>query len=199
MKHKLLSTLALACAMFAGSSAFAWDAPTTPSFPVLSSFSGNFVAPENGNSYYIYNVGTGQFLGCGQDWGTRAVTTNEALVTLDGPQWNAAINQNAIVPFKLSHPDPVADGVDESLTGTWMIQNLNTDRAELYLCHEGNSAWFDGDAGRRNTDNNGFWTIAQVGDAYELIPLDGQEGNSIIYGVHLIYMSVNYAYTWTDL
>ena len=198
MKHKLLSTLALACAMFTSSSAFAWDAPTAPSLPAMPSFSGNFVAPEDGNSYYIYNVGTGQFLGCGLDWGTRAVTTNEALVTLDD-MWYVGANKNTIIPFMLTHPDPIGDGVDDSLVETWMIQNLNTNKAETFLCHEGNAAWIDGDAGRRNTDNNGFWTIAQAGDAYELIPLDGNEGNTIIYGVHLTNMSVNYAYTWTDL
>lgn len=200
MKQKLLSLIALAGAMFMSVSVSAWDEPVAPSAPAMPSFSGNWVAPEDGNTYYIYNVGTGQFLGCGFDWGTRAVTTNDKLVTLDGDMWNVGTNKNAVVPFLLSHPDVDAEGLDESLAETWMIQNQNTNKADLYLCHEGNAAWFDGDSGRRNTDNNGFWTIAAAGDAYELIPLDGNEGNTVVFGVHLPNLTkFNAFYTWTDL
>lgn len=201
MKHKLL--FALAGAMMMSMSAFAWDAPTKPSLPTMPQYNGTWVEPETEGTYYIYNVGTGQFLGCGMDWGTRAVTTTAALLTTDDPTWNCAANKNTILPFLLHQTDPVADYLeDETLAGTWQIMNVNTNKStnDQYLCHEGNSAWVDGNSGRRDTDKNGFWTLNKVGDAYEMLPLDGQEGNSIVYGVHLPNLaSAQTFYTWTDL
>ena len=201
MKHKLL--FALAGAMMMSMSAFAWDAPTKPSLPTMPQYNGTWVEPETEGTYYIYNVGTGQFLGCGMDWGTRAVTTTAALLTTDDPTWNCALNKNTILPFLLHQTDPVADYLeDETLAGTWQIMNVNTNKSanDQYLCHEGNSAWVDGNSGRRDTDKNGFWTLNKVGDAYEMLPLDGQEGNSIVYGVHLPNLaSAQTFYTWTDL
>lgn len=201
MKHKLL--FALAGAMMMSMSAFAWDAPTKPSLPTMPQYNGTWVDPETEGTYYIYNVGTGQFLGCGMDWGTRAVTTTAALLTTSDPTWNCAANKNTIIPFLLHQTDPVADYLeDETLAGTWQIMNVNTNKSanDQYLCHEGNAAWVDGNSGRRDTDKNGFWTLNKVGDAYEMLPLDGQEGNSIVYGVHLPNLaSAQTFYTWTDL
>lgn len=201
MKHKLL--FALAGAMMMSMSAFAWDAPTKPSLPTMPQYNGTWVEPETEGTYYIYNVGTGQFLGCGMDWGTRAVTTTAAILTTSDPTWNCALNKNTILPFLLHQTDPVADYLeDETLAGTWQIMNVNTNKSanDQYLCHEGNSAWVDGNSGRRDTDKNGFWTLNKVGDAYEMLPLDGQEGNSIVYGVHLPNLaSAQTFYTWTDL
>ncbi len=201
MKHKLL--FALAGAMMMSMSAFAWDAPTKPSLPTMPQYNGTWVEPETEGTYYIYNVGTGQFLGCGMDWGTRAVTTTAAILTTSDATWNCAANKNTIIPFLLHQTDPVADMLeDETLAGTWQIMNVNTNKSanDQYLCHEGNAAWFDGNIDRRNTDKNGFWTLNKVGDAYEMLPLDGQEGNSIVYGVHLPNLaSAQTFYTWTDL
>lgn len=201
MKHKLL--YALAGAMMMSMSAFAWDAPTRPSLPTFPQYEGTWVDPVNDGTYYIYNVGTGQFLGCGLDWGTRAVTTNAAIVALDDAQWNVGINKNTIIPFQLHQTNLQEDMIeDETLEGTWQIFNLNTNKSsgDKYLCHEGNAAWIDGGVDRRNTDKNGFWTLSKAGDAYEMLPLDGQEGNSIVYGVHLPNLaSAQTFYTWTDL
>ena len=201
MKHKLL--FALAGAMMMSMSAFAWDAPTRPTAPTMPQYNGTWVEPETEGTYYIYNVGTGQFLGCGMDWGTRAVTTTAAILTTSDPTWNVGTNKNTILPFLLHQTDPVADFLeDETLAGTWQIMNVNTNKSanDQYLCHEGNAAWVDGNSGRRDTDKNGFWTLNKVGDAYEMLPLDGQEGNSIVYGVHLPNLaSAQTFYTWTDL
>ncbi len=200
MKHKLLFALAGALMSM---SAMAWDAPTRPTMPTFPQYEGTWVAPENDGTYYIYNVGTGQFLGCGNDWGTRAVTTNVAVLALDDAQWNCGANKNTILPFQLHQTDLTADMIeDETLEGTWQIFNLNTNKSggDKYLCHEGNAAWIDGGIDRRNTDKNGFWNLNPVDGAYELLPLDGQEGNSIVYGVHLPNLaSALTFYTWTDL
>ena len=200
MKHKLLFALAGALMSM---SAMAWDAPTKPTLPAFPQYEGNWVAPEPEGTYYIYNVVTGQFLGCGFDWGTRAVTTTEAVLALDDAQWSCTVNKNIIIPFLLHQTDLATDLLeDETLEGTWQIMNLNTNKSanDQYLCHEGNAAWIDGGQSRRNTDKNGFWKIEQAGDAYEFLPLDGQEGNSIVYGVHLPNLaSAQTFYTWTDL
>lgn len=202
MKHKLL--LALAGAMMC-MSAMAWDEPTKPAKPTFPQYEGTWVTPQTENSYYIYNVGTGQFLGGGFDWGTRAVATTAAVLALDDAQWSCGANKNTIIPFMLHQTDAAADLIEDPegiLEGTWQIMNLNTNKSanNQYLCHEGNAAWIDGGVDRRNTDHNGFWKIEAAGDAYELLPLDGQEGNSIVFGVHLPNLaSARTVYTWTDL
>ncbi|MCR5180623.1 MAG: hypothetical protein K6C30_05355 [Bacteroidaceae bacterium] len=203
MKHNLLSFFALAGAMFMSASVAAWDEPVAPvaptTVPTRPSFEGTWVEPEDGGTYYLYNVGSGQFLGAGQDWGTRAIATAEACVAItDDATTTLTKNKNYIFPFLFSKPsDPT---LDESLQDKWMIQIQQSDRTDVYLCHEGNAAWVDGDLNRRNTDNNGFWEISAVDGGYELIPLDGQEGNTIVYGVHLTNLAKALtAYTWTDL
>lgn len=201
MKHKLLFALAGAAMM--SMSAMAWDEPTKPEKLTFPQYEGKWVAPENDGTYYIYNVGTGQFLGCGFDWGTRAVTTTAAVLSLDDEVWACGANKNTIIPFMLHQTDVVNDLLeDETLQGTWQIMNLNTNKSASaqYLCHEANAAWIDGGQDRRNIDKNGFWKIEAAGDAYEFLPLDGQEGNSIVYGVHLPNLaSARTVYTWTDL
>ena len=211
MKHKLLSLIALAGAMFMSVSASAWDAPKRPAMPTLPempSFNGTWVTPENEGTYYIYNVGTGQFLGAGMNWGTRAVVGHEGVVALDdeeapvvsGRTGSGTNNPTYVLPFKLSHPDVEMLGIDEKWASTWFIQNQNTDVKDYYLCHEGNAAWIDGGDDRRNTDNNGFWNLQAVEDnGYYLLPIDGQEGTSIVFGVHLTNMDATVSYTWTDL
>ena len=73
MKHKLLSLVALAGAMFMSTSVCAqskWDAPVKPDL--------NEVNVENvqaGKVYYVKNVGAGQFLAGGGAWATQAVFT----------------------------------------------------------------------------------------------------------------------------
>lgn len=200
MKHKLLFALAGALMSM---SAMAWDAPTKPTTPTFPQYEGTWVTPESEGTYYIYNVGTGQFLGAGFDWGTRAVATTEAVLALDDAQWSCGANKNTIIPFLLHKTDLATDLLeDETLEGTWQIMNLNTNKSanDQYLCHEGNAAWIDGGQSRRDTDKNGFWKIEQAGDAYEFLPLDGQEGNTIVYGVHLPNLaSAKTVYTWTDL
>ena len=209
MKQKLLSLIALAGAMFMSTSAWAWDEPAKPvaptTYPTMPQYEGTWVTPHDDGIYYIYNVGTGQFLGCGQDWGTRAITTLEALTTPDGETWSCGTNKNAIIPFHFVIPSDY-EGNPE-MSAYWMIKNYNTSNStdNPYLVHEGNGAWIDGwireGNDRLNNDNNGYWNLSKVGDNdYEMIPLDGQEGNTIVFGVHLTnLLKVHTAYTWCDL
>ena len=218
MKHKLLSLIALAGAMLTSTSVFAQVeledpvAPTRPAYPAVES---NWVTPEAGGTYYIYNVGSGQFLGCGLNWGTRAVTTIENLIKLSDATWTCSENKNTIIPFQIS----VAEGLDVS--GDWFyITHLNTNKVpnDIYLCHEGNESWIDGGTGRRDSDNNGCWSIEATEDgAYILRPMDyvtlvDEEGTPILdgdgneqtvlttnsLGLHNTNMGDKTSYTWTD-
>ena len=75
MKHKYFSLLALIGAMTVSTSAMAqWSEPTAPKVPAApAEYEGNWVTPESGGQYYLYNVGSGLFLGGGQTWGTRGI------------------------------------------------------------------------------------------------------------------------------
>ena len=207
MKHKLLFALAGALMSM---SAMAWDAPTKPSMPTLPempSYEGSWVTPENEGIYYIYNVGTGQFLGSGLNWATRAVVAHENVVAMDDAEptkidvgrSSGTNNPTRVLPFKISHPDASileADNLGEEFAETWFIQNQNTDFQDYYLCHEGNSAWIDGGDSRRATDHNGYWKIEAAEGGYHLLPTDN---NSLVFGVHLINMDAVVSYVWTDL
>lgn len=215
MKHKLLSLIALAGAMFMSASAFAFDKPVKPQAP---QYEGTWVTPEAGGTYYIYNVGAGQFLGCGNDWGTRAVVTLENLQKVGASSFNVSGNSNHILPFTVAE----AGAVDYD--GTWVYfthQGTNKVPNDIYLCHEGNAAWVDGGSGRRDTEKNGYWRIEPLEDAnnsyklrpHDLVTLVDEEGSPILdndlqeqyiitsklFGVDPNNMGTNTSYTWTDL
>ena len=78
MKHKLLSVVALFGAMFVSTSAFAqWAEPTVPELNEV-----NATAVESGHTYYIKNVGAGQFMTGGNRWATQ--------ISLTRSGWNSA-------------------------------------------------------------------------------------------------------------
>ena len=172
MKHKLLSMLALAGAMFTSTSVWALDPPVKPSatplvYPVESDA---WVTPEVGGTYYIYNVGTGQFLGAGNDWGTRCVTTAETngIVTPNGSTITLAANVSHILPFTIEEAAAATPDGDVVL---WNLKHSGTNKAntgDAYLAHEGNAAWVDASEGRRDGDLNGYWKVEAVNDAYIL-------------------------------
>ena len=221
MKHKLLSLIALAGAMFMSTGAFAQDAlvadpvkPIKPAYPAVTS---EWVTPEAGGTYYIYNVGSGQFLGCGNDWGTRAVTTTEKLQKTSDATWTVGGNKNTILPFAFSTP---ANQVEYA--GQWFnITHLGTNKApnDIYLCHEGNAAWVDGGTSRRDADLNGYWRIEAIEDGafilrpHDLVTLVDEKGSPIlddngveqqtlttkVFGLDAGNMGDKTSYTWTDL
>ena len=214
MKHKLLSLIALAGAMFMSASAFAFDEPVKPQAP---QFEGTWVTPEVNGTYYIYNVGAAQFLGCGQDWGTRAITTSTQIVKLGGSTFATSANKNAILPFKLLAPDTEAD-----VEGTWYwIQRQNASGGQgPWLVHEGNAGWSDGNENRRGSDKNGLWRIEPLADGisfslrpHDLVVLVDAEGSPILdedlnaqyvltdklFGIDSNNMNGTYNFTWTDL
>lgn len=214
MKHKLLSLIALAGAMFMSASAFAFDKPVKPQAP---QYEGTWVTPEVDGTYYIYNVGAGQFLGCGQDWGTRAITTSTQIVKLGGSTFATSANKNAILPFKMLTPETEADA-----EGTWYwIQRQNVSGGQgPWLVHEGNAGWSDGNDSRRDSDKNALWRIEPLEDGisfklrpHDMVVLVDAEGTPILdndlqeqyvltdklFGIDSNNMNGTYCFTWTDL
>ena len=78
MKHSLLSAFALAGAMFASVGAFAqWAEPVAPELNEV-----NAASIEPTHTYYIKNVGAGQFMTGGNAWATQ--------ISLTRSGWNSA-------------------------------------------------------------------------------------------------------------
>lgn len=220
MKHYLLSLMALTTAMFTSASAWAQTElpdPVKPVKPAYPTVEGNWVAPAANGIFYIYNVGSGQFLGTGREYGCRSITTNEHLLKTTDAVWAVKANSNTIVPYQLILIDEGAaiDGYE----GPWYyMQRQNCSGGQgPYLCHEGNAGWADGTEGRRDADKNGYWRIEQTEQGYILRPFDvitivDDEGSPILdgsgneqhkitdnaFGLHDTNMTDKYAYTWTD-
>lgn len=208
MKHKLLSLFALAGAMLASASVWAQDEPTSKwADPVKPSFTfpGDWATPEIGGKYYIYNVGSGLFLGGGQTWGTRGIVLadsvvllNQSAVQINNTQGNTSANY--VLPFEL---------VNGPKEGQLNINVLNNSKASSGAKHfvgeDGAQAWIDGDAGR-NT-NYGAWTIAEYKDGYMIqnvnastVKYAGEEGAiTRAFGVDGNNTNGSWATTWTDL
>ena len=158
MKHKLLSLFALAGAMFMSASVWAqsWEAPVKPDDPVRDPFQGTWVTPVDGGQYYIYNVGAAQFMGCGRDWGTRTITTNDSIASPSKPIKHAT-DKGFAIPYSVTTV-PNKDYL--------YFSPVSTDMSG-YLTGEGNASWQDGDTGRA-----GEW---------QLLPVDGLENTFIMH------------------
>ena len=208
MKHKLLSLVALAGAMFVSTSVMAWDEPVKPERPKAPAYTGETTSPSADGTYYILNVGAGQFLGAGNDWGTRAVTTTQGMVTLDGEKANLSANNSHVLPFTIESAETPVDALWTADFVYIRCQNTNKDEGTNFLVHEANAAWVDGwtteDNNRVETDNNGYWEIREHDGNYYLVPLDPdvipEEGESYspLFGVHSTNMTATTSNTWSD-
>ena len=151
MKQKLLSLFALAGAMFMSASAWAVDPPTE----VDPAYTTDWVAPEDGGVYFLYNVGADQFLGAGNHWGTHVVTAtvseesstqvffwNDGIALSGGAEdMNVCVG---VLPVKLTKTED----------GTYYIEHMGSNRTACYLTSEDavdgvmTNSWIDGDLGR---------------------------------------------------
>lgn len=172
MKQKLLSLVALAGAMFMSASAWAVDPPVE----VEPAYTTDWVAPEDGGVYFLYNVGADQYLGAGNHWGTHVVTatvSDESLATVY--YWDAGIALSGgssdmnvcvgVLPVQLTKTED----------GSFYIQHLGSNRADRYLTSEDaadgvmTNSWIDGNKSRAATFNivavEGGYTIQATNNA----------------------------------
>ncbi len=113
-----------------------WDEPVKPTMPVRAGFNGDWVTPVAGESYYIYNVVAAQFMGCGRDWGTRTITTNDSIVSPDGANVTHETSVNFALPYSIS-----AIGEDGYLRFSPLKSDLSGFVTGLV---DGNASWQDG-------------------------------------------------------
>lgn len=204
MKHKYFSLLALIGAMTVSTSAMAqWAEPTAPKAPAApAEYEGNWVTPESGGQYYLYNVGSGLFLGGGQTWGTRGIVLCDSVVlvsqdpvTINTSSGNTTANY--VLPFEFQ-----TNALNESAwTIIAMNNSKNTAGAMYFVGEDGAQTWIDGDEGRWG--NYGAWTLTEVEGGYMIqnsyAVTKYAENGEVAFGVDGNNTSGGWATTWTDL
>lgn len=174
---RILTLFVLACSLMLPASVAAWDEPVAPARP---EFKGTWVTPEVGGKYYIYNVGSSQFMGTGLDWGTRTCTTVDSVVAVTQKQVAVAVDRNYVVPFSIEESDT---------EGFVFIRTMNTNKGTgAYVTAEGNASWSDGDLGRA-----GRWYIEALNGVFLFHP---NSNESYCLGVDAFGTTTSY--TWAD-
>ncbi len=182
-----------------------WDEPVKPTYPTRPAFEGAWVTPEVGKSYYIYNVGAAQFMGCGRDWGTRTITTTDSIVSPTGTQFKRATNKNAAVPYTIS-------SIGEQGYVRFAVQNIDLSGFVTGFA-DGNASWQDGNDGRAAnwqlipSNGNDFLLHDALTDPYDAEAYvednpateeNEQDAVKSKFGVLGIDAIENGSYTWTD-
>ncbi len=204
MKHKYFSLLALISAMTVSTGAMAqWEKPTYPKAPAApAEYTGDWATPESGGQYYLYNVGTGLFLGGGQTWGTRGIVLCDSVVLVS--QEPVTINTvsdnttaNYVLPFEFQ-----TNTLDETAwTIIAMNNSKNTSGAMYFVGEDGAQTWIDGDEGRWSS--YGTWTVKEVEGGYMIQNSYARtkyvDNGEVAFGVDGNNISSGWATTWTDL
>ena len=126
-------------------------------------------APADGD-FYLYNVGTGKFLSCGEDWGTHAVVGNGALKFTLANNGSGAYTLFTTSTFSYGDPNSAqlqsSGYVDQSVTATtWTFTEVggqantytlqNAAGTYLYAPNDGTiKIQLKSDA---PSDNYGYW------------------------------------------
>ncbi len=210
MKQKSISILLamlmsmVANVVMAEGTASQWDEPVKPTVPTRPAFEGTWVTPEVGKSYYIYNVGAAQFMGCGRDWGLRTITSTDSIVSPTGTQFKHATNKNAAVPYTIS-------SIGEQGYVRFAVQN--TDMSGFVTGFAEGQSWQDLDEARAAHwqlipgDDNDFLLHDAMTDPYDADAYvednpateeNEQDAVKSKYGVLGIDAIENGSYTWTD-
>lgn len=106
---------------------------------------GRFVAPADQETYYLYHVGTGQYLTKGEAWGTQAVVGKDPM------------------RFQLCHPSTQPEGVyylrsdDTGNTGKYLFRTSVDDQVGSGV----NACFVDG----QELSGKSYWQIQQVKDS----------------------------------
>ena len=152
MRHKLLSLIALVGAMFMSTGAFAqWTAPVKPELG-----DNNASAVESGKSYYIKNVGAGQFITGSNSWSTQISLTRDGV----GSEYSPALLIYVADSTALN-----ATGVSLRLDGTFIVNGASGKRTftNTYLFRDGEESGFMD----HGTQAKGYiWKITKAENGY---------------------------------
>ena len=127
---KKIKLLLAAMAAMVGLSAQAGEGWTNQ-----SSYSTEWATPTSGQTYYIYNVGAGTFLGGGRGWGTRTISTSDRFWVDGDAVITPTENVDYALPFTLQ----------QNSDGTWYLIHNGTNKANKYMFYEpeGNASYID--------------------------------------------------------
>lgn len=141
-------------------------------------------APANGD-FYLYNVGTGKFLSCGEDWGTHAVVGNGALKFTLENNGSGAYTLYTTSTFSYGNPNSAqlqsSGYVDQNVTATtWTFTEVggqantytlqNAAGTYLYAPNDGTiKIQLKSDA---PSDNYGYWKLINLEHLYDNARLD---------------------------
>ena len=158
MRKKLLSLVALAGAMFVSTSAFAqWAEPTAPALQEV-----NATEVESGKTYYIKNVGAGQFITGANSWNTQISLTvngindakNEAIAILV-TDTTMTLGNNAVT------------GVTLSLNGSYTFNGVTRSNTCLFRHDtDGNAGVGGGFVDYNNQGHGVVWKITKATSGY---------------------------------
>lgn len=107
---------------------------------------GKFVALEAGKKYYLYHMGTGQYLTKGEAWGTQAIVG-------DSPM-RFTVHHTATMPEDTYY----LTSEDTGQTGTLLFRTMTDTNVGTGV----KAAFVDGTLSKNRT--NAYWTIKSVGD-----------------------------------
>ncbi len=148
------------------------------------SYSTEWATPTSGQTYYIYNVGAGTFLGGGRNYGTRTISTLDRIWVDGDATITPTENVDYALPFTLQ----------QNSDGTWYLIHNGTNKANKYMFYEpgGNASYID-----NNTTHAGSkWKIVSTENGYRL-DMAAKEGQ--YFGIHATNLvSQTLAYTWAD-
>ena len=183
-----------------------WPKPVPPTMPTRAAFDGNWVTPEAGNTYYIYNVGAAQFMGAGRNWGTRTITTNDSIVSPNNPQVKHIQTSNNTKNFVLPYTLQRVTGKDYF----YFVANCIDFSGYVTGLMDGNSSWQDGSDSRAANwqlieEVNGEFLLHDAVNepydpsAYNAEDPDSEENDINKYNLlGVTAVEASGSYTWTD-
>ena len=156
MRHSLFSAVALTCAMWTSTSAFAqWAEPSLPDLNEV-----NATAIESGHTYFIKNVGAGQFLTGSNDWSTRISLTRSGFHDTYSPALAICV-ADSTATIAGRH----VSGVSLRLDGTYTVNGNNGPRevSNTYLFRDEDDVTY---VDHREQDRGYIWNITKADNGY---------------------------------
>lgn len=166
-------------------------------------------APADGD-FYLYNVGTGKFLSCGEDWGTHAVVGNGALKFTLANNGSGAYTLYTTSTFSYGNPNSAqlqsSGYVDQNVTATtWTFTEVggqantytlqNAAGTYLYAPNDGTiKIQLKSDA---PSDNYGYWKLINLEHLYDNARLDNPIDVTCLIGDANFESSKTSEFGWT--
>ena len=156
MRHTFISAIALMCAMWASTSAFAqWAEPSLPELNEV-----NATAVEAGHSYFIKNVDAGQFMTGSNEWSTRISLTRSGFHDTYSPALAiyVADSTGTISGHEVT-------GVSLRLNGTYTVNGNNGQRtfSNTYLFRDEEDVTY---IDHGSQDRGYIWKITKADNGY---------------------------------